>query len=77
MGRACSKSEGEEEHIRTGFVGKPEAKRPLGKLRCRWEDNLKKDLREIGCDDTDWINLAHEMDQWRALMNTLMNLRVP
>jgi hypothetical protein len=54
------------------MVGKPEGKRPLGRPRCRWVDNIKMDLREIGWDGVDWIDLA----QWRALVNTVMNLRV-
>jgi hypothetical protein len=59
------------------LVGKPEGKRPLGRQRCRWVDNIKIDLREIGCDGTDWIDLAQDMDQWRALLNTVMNLWAP
>jgi hypothetical protein len=58
-------------------VGKPEGKRPLGRLRRRWVDNIKIDLREIGCDGMEWIELAQDRDQWRALVNTVMNLRVP
>jgi hypothetical protein len=58
-------------------VGKPEGKRPLGRPRRRWVDNIKMDLREIGWDVMNWIDLAHDMDQWRALENTVMNLRVP
>jgi hypothetical protein len=57
------------------LVGKPEGKRPLG--RRRWMDNIKMDLREIGWDGVDWIELAQDRDQWRALVNTVMNLRVP
>jgi hypothetical protein len=59
------------------LVGKPEGKRPLGRPRRRWLDNIKKDLREIGWDGVDWIELAQDRDQWRALVNTVMNLRVP
>jgi hypothetical protein len=59
------------------LVGKPEGKRPLGRLRRRWVNNIKMDLREIGWDDMDWIDLAQDRDQWRALMNKVMNLRVP
>jgi hypothetical protein len=59
------------------LVGKPEGKRPLGRLRRRWVDNIKMDLREIGGDGLDWINLAEDRDQWRALVNTVMNLQVP
>jgi hypothetical protein len=50
---------------------------PLGRPRRRWEDNMKTDLREIGFGDVDWINLAQDRDRWRALVNTVMNLRVP
>jgi hypothetical protein len=59
------------------LVGKPEGKRPLGRPRRRWEDNIKMDLREIGWGGTDWIDLAQDRDQWRALVNTVMNIRVP
>jgi hypothetical protein len=59
------------------LVGKPEGKRPLGRPRCRWEDNIKMGLREIGFRDVDWIHWAQDRDRWRALVNTLMNLRVP
>jgi hypothetical protein len=58
-------------------VGKPEGKRPLRRPRRRWVDNIKMDLREIGWDGRDWIDLAQYRDQWSALMNTVMNLRVP
>jgi hypothetical protein len=58
-------------------VGKPEGKRPLGKPRRRWEDNVKMDLREIGWGGMDWIDLAQDRDQWRALVDTIMNLQVP
>jgi hypothetical protein len=57
-------------------VGKPEGKRPLGRPRRRCVNNIKMDLREIGWDDMDWIDLAQNRDQWRALVNTVMNLRV-
>jgi hypothetical protein len=59
------------------LVGKPEGKRPLGRQRRRWVDNVKKDLREIGWEGMDWIDLAQNRDQWRALVNTVMKLRVP
>jgi hypothetical protein len=59
------------------LVGKPEKKRPLGRPRRRWVDNIKVDLREIGWDGLDWIDLAQDRDRWRALVNTVMNLRVP
>jgi hypothetical protein len=58
-------------------VGKPEEKRPLGRPIRRWEDNIKMDLREIGWGGMDWNDLAQDRDQWRALVNTVMNLRVP
>jgi hypothetical protein len=58
------------------LVGMPEGKRPLGRPRCRWVDNMKIDLREIGWDGGDWIGLAQNRDQLRALVNTVMNLRV-
>jgi hypothetical protein len=58
-------------------VGNPEGKRPLGRSRRRWVDNINMDLREIGWDGMDWIDLAQDSDQWRALVNAIMNLRVP
>jgi hypothetical protein len=59
------------------LVGKPEGKRPLGRPICGWVDNIKMDLRKIGWDGMDCIELAQDRDQWRALVNTVMNLRVP
>jgi hypothetical protein len=59
------------------LVGKPEGIRPLGRSRRRWVDNIKMDLREIGGDGIDWIDLIQDRDQWRALVNTVMDLRVP
>jgi hypothetical protein len=59
------------------LVEKTEGKSPLRKTRRRWEDNIKTELREIGWDGTDWSYLAQDMDQWRALENTVLNLRVP
>jgi hypothetical protein len=59
------------------LVGKPEGNRSLGRPRCRWLDNIKLDLRDIGWDHMDWIDLAQDRDQWRALVNMVMNLRVP
>jgi hypothetical protein len=59
------------------LVGKPEGKRSLGRPTRRWVDNIKMDLRETGWDRMDWIDLARDRDQWRALVNTVMNLRVP
>jgi hypothetical protein len=58
-------------------VGKPEGKIPLGRPRCRWVDNIKMELREVGCDGMDWIDLAQDRDRWRAYVNAMMNLRVP
>jgi hypothetical protein len=58
-------------------VGKPEGKRTLGRPRRRWVNNTEMDLREIGWDGMDWIDLAEDRDQWRALVDTVMNLRVP
>jgi hypothetical protein len=58
-------------------VGKPEGKRPLGKPRRRWVGNIKMDLREIEWGGMDWIDLGQDRDHWRALVNMLMNLRVP
>jgi hypothetical protein len=59
------------------LVGKPEGKRPLGRLKHRWVDNIKIDFTEIGWDGMDWIDLGQDRDQWRALVNTAMNIRVP
>jgi hypothetical protein len=59
------------------LVGKPEGKRPLGRYSCRWEDNIKLDLREIEIDGANWIRLAQYSVQWRVFVSTLMNLRVP
>jgi hypothetical protein len=59
------------------LVGKPEGKRSLGRPRRRWVDNIKMDLGEIGWDGRGWIELVQDRDQWRALENTVMNLRVP
>jgi hypothetical protein len=57
-------------------VGKPGGKRPLGRPRRRWVDNIKMDLREIGWDGVDWIDMAQDRNQWRALVNMVLNLRV-
>jgi hypothetical protein len=59
------------------LVGRPEGKRPLGRPRRRWEDNIKMDLREIGIDVVNWIRLAQDRVQWRAFVNTVMKFRVP
>jgi hypothetical protein len=59
------------------LAGNPDGKRPLGRPRRRWDDDIKMDLKEIGWGDMDWIDLAQDRDQWRALVNTVMKLRVP
>ena len=59
------------------LVGKPERQRPLGRPRRRWGDNIKMDLREVGCDPGEWMDLAEDRDRWRAYVRAVMNLRVP
>jgi hypothetical protein len=59
------------------FVGKQEGKRPRGRPGRRWEDNVRMDLQEIGWEGVNWMNMAQDMDQWRAFVNTVMKLRVP
>jgi hypothetical protein len=59
------------------LVGEPEEKRPLGRAKSRWVDSIKMDLRDIGWDGVDWIDMGQDRDQWRALVNTVLNLRVP
>jgi hypothetical protein len=76
MGRACS-TNGEKRNAYRILVGMPEGKRPLGRPRRRWVDNIKMGLREIGWDSMDWIDLAQNRDQRRALVDTVTNLRVP
>jgi hypothetical protein len=68
---------GEKRNAYRKLVEKPEGKRPQGRPRRRIVDNIKMDLREIGWDGVDWIDLAQDRDQWRALVNMLMNLLVP
>jgi hypothetical protein len=75
VGRACS-TNGENRNAYRIFVGKPDGKKPLGRPRRRWVD-IKMDVREIGWDGMDWIDLDQDRDQWRALVNTVINLRVP
>jgi hypothetical protein len=60
-----------------GLIGRPEGKIPLGRPRRRWEDNIKMDLRETGIDGANWVQLAQDRIQWRAFVNTVINLRVP
>jgi hypothetical protein len=76
MDRACNKN-GEKRNAYRILVGNPEGKRPLGRPRRRWVDNIKMDLREIGWDGTNWIDLAQNRNKWKAVVNTVMNLRVP
>jgi transcription termination factor 2 len=59
------------------LVGRPEGKRPLGRPRRRWKDNIKMDVRETGIDEANWIQVAQDRVQWRAFVNTVMNFRVP
>ena len=68
---------GERRGIYRVLVWKSEGKRPLGRPRRRWEDNIKMDLQEVGCRIMDWIELAQDRDRWPALVNGVMNLRVP
>ena len=68
---------GERRGVHRVLMGKPEGKRPLGRPRRRWEDNIKMDLQEVGGGSEDWMELAHDRDRWRALVSTVMNLRVP
>ena len=68
---------GEGRGVDRVFVGKPEGNRPLGRTRCRWEDNIKMNLLEVGCEGTGWIELAKGRDRWWALVNAVMNLWVP
>jgi hypothetical protein len=58
-------------------VGTPEGKRPFGRPRYRWEDNIKMDLHEVRCVGMDWIDVAQDKDRWRAIVNAVMKLRVP
>ena len=74
-GHIASMEEGRGVH--KVLVGKPEGKRPLGKPRRRWEDNIEIDLEEVGRGCGDWMQLAQDRDRWRALVSTVMNLRVP
>jgi hypothetical protein len=68
---------GEKRNAYRLLVGKPEGKRPLGRSRRRWVDNIRMDLREVRWGDVDWIGLAKDRNRWRALVNSVLNLRVP
>ena len=68
---------GEERGVHRVSVGKPEGKRPLGRPRLRWEDNIKMNLQEVGRGCGDWMELAQDRERWRALVSTVMNFRVP
>ena len=68
---------GEERGVYRVLVGKPEGKRPLGRPRRRWVDNIKMELQEVGCGYMDWIGLVQDRDSWRTLVSAVMNLRVP
>jgi hypothetical protein len=68
---------GEERRVYNVLVGKPEGKRPMGRPRRRWVDNIRMDLQEVGCGYMDWIGLAQDRDRWRTLLSAAMNLRVP
>jgi hypothetical protein len=68
---------GEKRNVYRLLVGKPEGKRPLGRPRCRWMYNIKMDVLEIGLNVVDWTGLAQDKYRWRALLNSVMNLRVP
>jgi hypothetical protein len=68
---------GEGRGVYRVLVGRPKSKRPLGRPRRRWEDNIKLDFREIGIDGAKWTQLAHDRVRWRVFVNTIMNLRVP
>jgi hypothetical protein len=68
---------GEKRNACRLLVGKPEGRRPLGRPRRRWLDNISMDLVEVGCGDVDWIGLVQDRDRWRALVNSVMNLGVP
>jgi hypothetical protein len=67
----------EKRNVNRLFVRKPEGKRPLGRPRHRWVDNIRMDLEEVGWGDMDWIGLAQDRNRWRALVNSVLNLRIP
>jgi hypothetical protein len=67
----------EKKNVYRSLVGKTEGKRPLGRTRLRWMDNIRMDLQEVGWGDVDWIGLAKDRNRWRALVNSVLNLCVP
>ena len=75
MGVACS-AYGERRDLYRVLVGNPEGRRPLGRPRLRWEDDIKMNLQEVECGSMDWIELAQDRDRWRGLVSAVMNLRV-
>jgi hypothetical protein len=76
MGWSCSTNLGEENAYRL-LVGEPEGKKTLGRPRRLWVDNIRMDLGEVGWGDVDWIGLAQDRNRWKALVNSVLNLRVP
>ena len=68
---------GEERRVYRVLLGKPEGRRPMGRRRHRWVDNIRMDLQEVGCGYMDWIGLAQDRDRWRKLVSVVMNLQVP
>ena len=76
MGGACT-TYGKSRGVYRVLLGKSGGNRPLGRPRCRWEDNIKMDLQEVGCGAMAWIEVAQDGDRWRALVNAVMNLRFP
>jgi hypothetical protein len=76
MGGVCS-TNGEKRNACRLLVGKPERKRPVGRPRLRWVDNIRMDLGEVGWGDVDWIGLAQDRNRWRALVNAVLKLQVP
>ena len=77
MSWACGARMGEERGMYRVLVGKPGGRRPLGRPRRRWADNIRMDLQDVGCGYMDWFGLAQDRDRWRTLVSAVMNLRVP